>query len=124
MQKNEFQPFSMERWQSIYENQVQFNLSESGVHPLSLGELLELSGAPTFNETLIGYGQSNGSELLRSHIARLYPDCTPDSIVVTNGSAEANFIAIWELVRPGDEIVIIVPTYMQSHGLAKNLTLS
>ena len=31
--------FAMERMQSTYENQVDFNLSESGVHPLRLGEL-------------------------------------------------------------------------------------
>jgi hypothetical protein len=31
----------MERWQSIWENQVEYNLSESGVHPLKLSELLE-----------------------------------------------------------------------------------
>jgi aspartate/methionine/tyrosine aminotransferase len=124
MQKNEFQPFAMERWQSIYENQVKFNLSESGVHPLSLGELIEISGATSLNETLLGYGQSNGTELLREHIARLYPGCTPDSIVVTNGSAEANFIVLWELLHPGDEIVIVVPTYMQAHGLAGNFGIS
>lgn len=30
------EPFEMERWQSTWENEVQYNLSESGVHPLSL----------------------------------------------------------------------------------------
>ncbi|HET9439057.1 MAG TPA: aminotransferase class I/II-fold pyridoxal phosphate-dependent enzyme [Longimicrobiales bacterium] len=120
MQKNEFRPFAMERWQSIYENQVEYNLSESGVHPLTLGELRALSGAADFDQTLLGYGQSNGSELLRSRIAALYPKCATDSIVVTNGSAEANFIALWVLTRPDDEVVIIVPTYMQLHGLAQN----
>ena len=34
------EPFAMERMQSTYENQVEFNLSESGVHPLALGELM------------------------------------------------------------------------------------
>ena len=33
--------FAMERWQSTYENQVEFNLSESGVHPMKLGDLVE-----------------------------------------------------------------------------------
>ena len=33
--------FAMERMQSTYENQVEFNLSESGVHPLRLGELVD-----------------------------------------------------------------------------------
>ena len=61
MQKNEFRPFAMERWQSIHENRVEFNLSESGVHPLSLRELVALGGPATLDETLLGYGQSNGS---------------------------------------------------------------
>ena len=124
MQKVEFQPFAMERWQSIHENRVQFNLSESGVHPMSVRELLDLSGTSSFDETLLGYGQSNGSELLRNQIARLYRNCTSDSIVVANGSAEANFIALWQLAPAGEEIVIIVPTYMQTHGLAANFGIT
>ncbi len=35
------EPFAMERMQSTYENDVAFNLSESGVHPLTLGELAD-----------------------------------------------------------------------------------
>ena len=31
-----FEPFAMERWQSTWENRVQYNLSESGVHPLTV----------------------------------------------------------------------------------------
>jgi len=115
-----FQPFAMERWQSTYENRVAYNLSESGVHPLSLRELLELSGSGDIADTLLGYGQSNGSDELRAHIAALYPHCSDECVVAANGSAEANFIAIWELVQPGDEIAIVVPTYMQTYGLAQN----
>jgi aspartate/methionine/tyrosine aminotransferase len=117
--KSHFQPFAMERWQSLHENRVQFNLSESGVHPLTIRELGMLAGG-SFDDIVLGYGQSNGSERLRTHITRLYEQCSLDNIVVTNGSAEANFIALWELSRPGDEIVIIAPTYMQAHGVAGN----
>src|SRR5205823_3832248 len=42
-----FVPFELERWQSTWENRVRFNLSESGVHPLSIQELLGLAGAST-----------------------------------------------------------------------------
>jgi aspartate/methionine/tyrosine aminotransferase len=121
---SDFTPFVMERWQSVYENQVPYNLSESGVHPFTLSELVELSGVADIGETLIGYGQSNGTELLRSRIAQLYGDCSADSVVVTNGSAEANFIALWQLASSGDEIAIVVPTYMQTHGLALNLGMT
>ncbi|MGQ0813432.1 MAG: aminotransferase class I/II-fold pyridoxal phosphate-dependent enzyme [Gemmatimonadota bacterium] len=119
-----FRPFAMERWQSVHENRVAYNLSESGVHPLTLHELVELSGARDLGDTLLGYGQSNGSAELRSNIARLYQDCPDASVVATNGSAEANFIALWELVQPGDEIAVLVPTYMQTYGLAENFGIA
>ena len=31
-----FTRFEMERWQSVFEHRVRYNLSESGVDPLSL----------------------------------------------------------------------------------------
>jgi aspartate/methionine/tyrosine aminotransferase len=115
-----FRPFAMERWQSTWENRVDYNLSESGVHPLTLGELAALAPGLDVAGTLLGYGQSNGSEALRSHIARLYPGASVEHVMVTNGSAEANFVALWELVGPGDEVAILTPTYMQSFGLAES----
>ena len=35
-----FETFEMERLQSVWENRVKFNLSESGVHPMSTRELI------------------------------------------------------------------------------------
>ena len=40
-----FFPFDLERWQSTWETRVRFNLSESGVHPLSVQELLGIAAA-------------------------------------------------------------------------------
>ncbi len=34
-----FEQFQLERNQSLFENEVDFNLSESGVHPLKLSEI-------------------------------------------------------------------------------------
>src|SRR5439155_26715961 len=89
-----FVPFELERWQSTWEHRVRYNLSESGVHPRSIGELLELAGAPArpLLEVRLGYSQSNGTDLLRSRIATLYPGVSPDQILVTTGSSEANFV--------------------------------
>jgi aspartate/methionine/tyrosine aminotransferase len=117
----EFYPFVMERWQSTYENRVAFNLSESGVHPLTLSQLLEAAGGLALGDTPLGYGQSNGSDELRARIAALYRGASDDGVVVCNGSAESNFLALWELVAAGDEVVVLTPTYMQTHGLARNV---
>ncbi len=35
-----FQPFVMERMMSLFEQDVEYNLSESGVHPILLRDLL------------------------------------------------------------------------------------
>src|SRR5687767_12616687 len=110
---SQLRDFEMERWQSTYENEVAFNLSESGVHPVSLSKLLDMGGLISIGDTPLGYGQSNGTEELRARIAALYSHADLNQVIVTNGSAEANFVALWHLVDPGDEVLIVKPTYMQ-----------
>ena len=65
------------------------------------------------------YPQTNGSEELRSRIAELYPGAKTENILVTCGGSEANFIATWALLEPADEIVFMMPNYMQIAGLAR-----
>jgi aspartate/methionine/tyrosine aminotransferase len=112
--------FTLERMQSVYENQVDVNLSESGVAPLKLSELVDdpLDRDALLAETL-RYTQSNGTLPLRIAIAALYPGATSDHVQVTNGGSEANYITTWNLVEPGDEVVVMVPNYMQTWGLAR-----
>jgi len=116
----QLETFAMERMQSTYENLVDFNLSESGVHPLTLSELVE---DPAAREALLGeplrYTQSNGTPELREAIAGLYPGATRHHVQVTNGGSEANFITIWKLIEPADEVVMMVPNYMQTWGVAR-----
>ena len=116
----QIEPFALERLQSTYEHQVDFNLSESGVHPLTLGELIEDAHAreALLNECL-RYTQTNGTVPLRNTIAALYPGATADHVQVTNGGSEANYITTWNLIEPGDEVVMMVPNYMQAWGLAR-----
>jgi len=113
------EPFEMERMQSTWENRVAHNLSESGVHPMAADELV---GPPEQAELLrerLVYVQSNGSEELRSAVARLHPGAGPENVTVANGTAEANFIAAWRLVEPGDEVVVVLPNYMQLWGVIR-----
>jgi aspartate/methionine/tyrosine aminotransferase len=113
------QPFELERWQSIWENKVELNISESGVHPLSTSELVP--DAATLQKILDVpqyYPQTNGGEELRSRIAELYPGAKAENVLVTCGGSEANFVATWALLEPGDEVVFMMPNYMQIAGLA------
>lgn len=117
-----FVPFEMERWQSTYENEVEYNLSESGIHPFSVAEFLELVGRPfpELGSLELGYGHTAGTPELRRAIAGFY-GADPENVLVTVGSSEGNFISCWTLIQPGDRVVVMTPNYLQTLGLAKNL---
>jgi len=65
--------FRMERTQCLYENEVDFNLSESGVLPLRVEEILQgAQDSAAFLSLGLKYPESDGSEELREHIASWY----------------------------------------------------
>lgn len=113
-------PFAMERWQSTFEHHVDYNLSESGVHPLTLGELLELIDLDPADVPL-EYGQSDGSDELKTRIAALFTGASSENIIATTGGAEANYVVLWSLVSAGDRVVALEPTYGQTPGIARGL---
>ncbi|MCJ7626850.1 MAG: aminotransferase class I/II-fold pyridoxal phosphate-dependent enzyme, partial [Longimicrobiales bacterium] len=116
-----YTPFRMERWQSTFENRVAINLSESGVHPLTVAELLHLAGRDEGVEGVrLSYGQSNGSDELRGRIAALYPGATEASVLVTVGGAEANYVGLWHLLEPDRPAAVMLPNYMQVPGMVEN----
>ena len=121
---NEFVPFELERIMSIWENQVEVNLSESGVHPMTLGELVD---DPALLEALmateLNYPQTNGTVELRETVAAMYPGATADHVLITTGCAQANFTGLVTLLSPGDEMAMLMPNYQQIWGIAKNLQL-
>lgn len=111
--------FTLERIQSLYENLVPLNLSDSGVHPMSIRDLLNDKEIDELLQLELGYGWTNGGVSLRQTIADLYRDRGPDDVIVTNGSAEANFLMVMSLLNPGDEIIVFTPNYLQIFGWAK-----
>jgi aspartate/methionine/tyrosine aminotransferase len=118
----DFQPFLMERMMSQFEQAVEYNLSESGVHPILLRDLLE-DDAERVAELLatdLNYPHVNGIPQLRENIARVYSGATAQNVLVTVGAAEANYITTRTLLSPGDEIAIMLPNYMQIWGIARN----
>lgn len=117
-----FEPFHLERMMGKWENVVEYNLSESGVHPLTLGELMALGGrnVQELADVELNYPQANGTIALRRNIAAFYPGATEDNVLVTTGAAEANHLIINTLLQPDDEAVMMRPNYLQAWGLAKN----
>jgi hypothetical protein len=116
-----FETFLLERNQSLYENEVELNLTESGVEPLTLAELLTPAELTELTSIRLGYNFTEGTPQVRAAIASWYPGATADNVLVTSGAAEANFVAYWTLMRPGDRLAMMLPNFMQMHGLAASL---
>jgi aspartate/methionine/tyrosine aminotransferase len=112
--------FELERIESLWENRVEYNLSESGIHPFTIRELFDRDQIEELLDTRLGYGQTNGLVELREAISALYPGTGADDFLVTTGSAEANFLSVWHLLSPGDELVLMLPNYMQIWGIARS----
>jgi aspartate/methionine/tyrosine aminotransferase len=114
--------FEMERMQSTWENLVEMDLSESGIRPVTLRELSEMGlDLDALLDMPLGYSQSNGTLALREQLTLQYPGATVDHVEVTNGTSEANYLLALALLRPGDEVALEVPNYMQYGGVPQSL---
>ena len=112
--------FQMERTQCLYENEVDINLSESGVAPLSLGDLVPDAAQRARLDSLpLCYPHSTGRKSLRENIARFYGSDDFESVTVVNGGSEANYVSLWGLVEPSDTVAFMLPNYLQGWGLAR-----
>ena len=115
-----FEEFELERNQSLFEHKVDFNLSESGLHPLPLKDILTKEEQQSLLDTELIYGYTKGTPLLRDRITGLYEGAKRENILATSGSAEANFIAIMTTLNPGDELIYMIPNYLQIRGIARS----
>ena len=113
--------FEMERYQSLYWHQVEYDLSESGVTPMTIRELLgPYADAEAFLQTALGYPLSEGSLETRTNIAAWYPEATAANVTVMNGGSEANFLTLWSLLDRGGRLAFMLPNYVQGRGLGSH----
>ena len=117
--------FGVEGWMDRHEDHCEFNLAESCVDALYLHELLRITGAGDdfllgLRELKLTYGAIEGSAELRDQIASLFATQTRDNVTVTHGAAGANALVYETLVRPGDQVVSLVPNYQQHYSIAES----
>lgn len=112
--------FEMERMQSTWEHRVRYDLSESGVEPLTLADATRLLDTAV-GDVRLGYADGRGREATRAAVARIHDNARAENVLVTSGTSEANFLALTTLVERGDDVAIVLPNYMQVHGLSRGL---
>ena len=116
-----FPSFDLERIQSIYENSVEINLTESGIEPLSLKELMSPKEIEELINLPLGYGYTQGTPLLRQRISNLYEGADENNVLVTSGSSEAIFLSAVLTVSKSDRVVMMTPNYLSFNGVAEAL---
>jgi aspartate/methionine/tyrosine aminotransferase len=122
------EPFALERWMTAHELDVEYDIAESGICPLTARELLELLPPEEREARLqrlldlpLGYSEARGTHELRSLLAGTYADCTPEDILVTTGAIEANFLLFNVLLNPGDHVIAPYPAYQQLYSVPRAL---
>jgi len=120
--------FALERWMTRWELDVDCDIAESGILPLSLDDLFGLVGSEIAAEIdreihrmPLGYSEARGTRALRSVLAATYARADPDDILVTTGAIEANFLLFHSLLRAGDHVVAVSPAYQQLHSVPRSI---
>lgn len=118
--------FALERWMTTYEVDVEYDIAESGIYPLTVNDLLDFVPAAEREQTLarlldtrLGYSEAPGSLELRTLLANTYRDTGPENILVTTGAIEANFLLFNVLLEPGDQVVAVHPAYQQLYSVPR-----
>jgi aspartate/methionine/tyrosine aminotransferase len=105
------EPFELERW--LLQSH-RYDLASAGIPKLKLREVT----SDLDFDMILGYGITNGSELLRSRVAALYNNIGDRQVLITTGTAEANLLTLLSLLEQGDEVIALSPTYQQCIGLS------
>jgi aspartate/methionine/tyrosine aminotransferase len=99
-------PIEKESPEEIGYNNIRYNLSESSVTDLTMGEL-NLS----LNDLTLEYTGHRSKPALRELIVQGYPTLDKGNVLLTNGAAGALFIINSSLLTPEDHLIVIRPNY-------------
>jgi aspartate/methionine/tyrosine aminotransferase len=116
-------PFKLERYFAKYEFNTEFLLCSSDCEAMSIADLiaLEPGSAEKFQQTWLGYTESQGSPALRQEISKIYETIQPKDILVHAGAEEAIFLFMHAVLEKGDHIIVHTPCYQSLRDVAKSI---
>ena len=113
-------PFKLERYFANYEFSAKYLLSSSDCDGLLQSDLLKLADSETkalWDNLTLGYTDSLGNPLLRTEIAKLYQNISPDDCLV-GAPEEGIYITLNSILQKGDNIICTFPGYQSSYEIA------
>jgi aspartate/methionine/tyrosine aminotransferase len=116
-----FPAFALERYFAKYEFTTEYLLCSSDCEAMSLAELLALEpgSEALFQQTWLGYTESQGGLSLRVAICGLYASMQPEHVLVHSGAEEAIFLFMYAVLEPGDHVIVHSPCYQSLAEVAR-----
>ena len=111
--------FGVEEWLNVYETQATLDIAQSTIASMTMSELMALSpdNGTQFYQDLaqqkMNYGAIEGSEAFKQAVSELYQTVNSNQVLQTNGATGANLLALYALVKPGNHVITMFPTYQQ-----------
>lgn len=105
--------FELEEYFAAHQATCSVNIGSSGCKEFTVEEILKVCDLDTQSLRNIPLSDSDpsGSIALRSAIAKQYPKATPNEILVTHGSSEALYLIMASLLKAGDHVISLTPSY-------------
>lgn len=119
--------FKVEQWMNDYENDTIYNLGETCIDSMTLGELIELSGQNpdkylvSLKDKRMTYSHIYGSPELLDGIASLYKNIVPSQVIPAHGAVGANHQVIMSMIEPKDNMISVMPTYQQHYSIPESI---
>ena len=119
-------PFGIEMWMNEFEDHCDYNLAETCIKPMSINDLLKLSGTninfyQEISTMTMTYGAIEGTDRLRTLIASLFQKKEKQNVLICHGAIGANSLVYNALISPGDSVTSIMPTYQQHYSIPESL---
>lgn len=114
-------PFKLERYFAKYEFTAEFLLCSSDCEAMTIADLLafEPDASEKFQQTWLGYTESQGSPALRKEICKLYETIQPEHILVHSGAGEAIYLFMFAAFEKGDHVIVHSPGYQSLAEVAR-----
>lgn len=116
-------PFAIEEFFARYEFTTPHLLCASDCEAMSIGELLALAeiDSAELQKLWLGYTESQGHPDLRAAVAQTYQQVSPDQVVILTAPEEGIYLAMQQLLEPGDEVVVLAPAYESLRNVAEHI---
>ena len=121
--------FELEFWLNPLDDKAEYNFGSSCCKPVTVGEMLELTGTDReafFREVegmSLHYGYFDGMPRLKRAIAALYDgSVAPEMVISVHGGTGANSIVCQALCGPGMNVVCVLPSYQQHYSIPASST--